>query len=342
MKKFDLFLDDLSNWYIRRNRRRFWKTEDDKDKITAYFVLYNVLLDTIKTMAPILPFVCEEIYQNLVVSIDESAPESVHLCDYPSANTDYIDQGLMEKVDILRKIVEFGRSARSKSNLRIRQPLSELKFSIKNDEISDFIFSEQDVVMDELNVKILARANSESDLISYKVKPNLPLLGQKYGKDLKKINQKLNEDDDSGVLNEIRKNKKYKIDENIFIIREDLLIEQDSIEGWACAGDDSVAVGLNMKLSENLIKEGIIRDVIRQVQTMRKDANFAVEDRIKIFIELKGLIGDSIKQFKDLLMSEVLAVEIIESKSGGEFSGSFEMDNQTFTVGLERVAIERE
>jgi len=196
--------------------------------------------------------------------------------------------------------------------------------------------------MDELNVKSLARAKSESELISHRVKPNLPMLGQKYGKDLKKINQKLHEDDDSRVLDEIRKNKKYKIDENIFIIREDLLIEQDSIEGWACAGDDSVAVGLNMKLNENLIKEGIIRDVIRQVQTMRKDANFAVEDRIKIFIELKGLIGDSIKQFKDLLMSEVLAVEIIESKNGGEFSGSFELNNQTFTVGLERVAIERE
>ena len=124
MKKFDLFLDDLSNWYIRRNRRRFWKTEDDKDKMAAYFVLYNVLLDTVKTMAPILPFVCEEMYQNLVVSIDESAPESVHLCDYPLANTDYIDHSLMEKVDILRKIVELGRSARSKSNIRIRQPLS--------------------------------------------------------------------------------------------------------------------------------------------------------------------------------------------------------------------------
>ena len=231
MKKFDLFLDDLSNWYIRRNRRRFWKTEDDKDKMAAYFVLYNVLLDTIKTMAPILPFVCEEMYQNLVVSIDESAPESIHLCDYPLANTDYIDHSLMEKVDILRKIVEFGRSARSKSNIRIRQPLSELKFSIKNDEISDFIFSQQDVIMDELNVKSLARAKSESDLISYRIKPNLPLLGQKYGKDLKKINQKLH-DDDSRVLEEIRKNKKYKIDENIFIIREDLLIEQDSIEGW--------------------------------------------------------------------------------------------------------------
>ena len=153
MRKFDLFLDDLSNWYIRRNRRRFWKTIDDKDKLTAYLVLYNVLLDVVKTMAPILPFVCEEMYQNLAVNVDKLAPESVHLCSFPKADKNTIDIDLMEKVDVLRKIVEFGRSARSKSNIRIRQPLSELKFNIQNDEIADFIFSEQDVIMDELNVK---------------------------------------------------------------------------------------------------------------------------------------------------------------------------------------------
>ena len=339
MKKFDLFLDDLSNWYIRRNRRRFWKTEDDKDKISAYFVLYDVLLDTIKTMAPILPFVCEEMYQNLVVGIDKSAPESIHLCSFPKPNKDLIDNQLMEKVDALRKIVEFGRSARNKSNIRIRQPLSELKFYIQNDEIADFIISEQDVIMDELNVKSITRAKSESDLVSYRVKPNLPVLGQKYGKDLKKINEQLN--DSSIILDEIRNNKKFKVDENIYIIREDLLIEQDSVEGWTCSSDDTVAVGLSLNLNESLIREGIIRDVIRHVQTMRKDANFAVEDRIKIYMELVGQVGDSIKEFKELFMSEVLAVEVIETKSGGEFSGSIEVKNQTFTIGLERVVVER-
>jgi len=339
MKKFDLFLDDLSNWYIRRNRRRFWKTEDDKDKITAYFVLYDVLLDAIKTMAPILPFVCEEMYQNLVVGIDKSAPESIHLCSFPKPNKDLIDNQLMEKVDALRKIVEFGRSARSKSNTRIRQPLSELKFYIQNDEIADFIISEQDVVMDELNVKSISRAKSESDLVSYRVKPNLPVLGQKYGKDLKKINEQLN--DSLNILDEIRNNKKFKVDENIYIIREDLLIEQDSVEGWTCSSDDTVAVGLSLNLNDSLIREGITRDLIRHVQTMRKDANFAVEDRIKIYMELVGQVGDSIKEFKELFMSEVLAVEIIETKSGGEFSGSIEVKNQTFTIGLERVVVER-
>jgi isoleucyl-tRNA synthetase len=278
-------------------------------------------------------------YQNLAVNVDKLAPESVHLCSFPKADKNIIDIDLMEKVDVLRKIVEFGRSARSKSNIRIRQPLSELKFNIQNDEIADFIFSEQDVIMDELNVKSITRAKSESELVSYRIKPNLPVLGQKYGKDLKKINEKLN--DNATILDEIRENKKFKIDENIYIIREDLLIEQDSVEGWTCSSDDSVAVGLALSLNENLIKEGIIRDVIRHVQTMRKDANFAVEDRIKIYIELKGQVGESIKEFKDLFMREVLAVDVIESQNGGEFSGSFELDNQEFTIGLERVVVER-
>ena len=341
MRKFDNFLDDLSNWYIRRNRRRFWKTEDDKDKLTAYFVLYNVLVDTIKTMAPVLPFICEEIYQNLVSSVDNESPESVHLCDYPEVDNNQIDLDLIKKVDALRKVVELGRSARNKSNIRIRQPLSELRFSVEENSISEFIFSEKDVIMDELNVKSINRAKSESELINYKIKPNLPLLGQKYGKDLKKIVKQLDNNKDSHVLEEIRKNKKFQIDKKIFILREDLIIEQDSQEGWTCSGDDSIAVGLDKHLTDDLIKEGVIRDIIRQVQTMRKDANFAVEDRIKIYIKADGLVGDSIIEFKELFMNEILAVEIVESTGGGEFSGSFKMNDQVFTVGLERVKIER-
>ena len=341
MRKFDNFLDDLSNWYIRRNRRRFWKTEDDNDKLTAYYVLYSVLVDTIKIMAPILPFICEEIYQNLVVGIIKKAPESVHLCDYPKEDKAQINLELMEKVDALRKVVELGRSARNKSNLRIRQPLSDLKFSIEEDLIAEFILSEKNVVMDELNIKAIDRAKSESELIRYKIKPNLPILGQKYGKELKKIVSELNKNKDQKILEEIRKNKKYQIDNKIFILREDLLFEQESKEGWTCAGDDTIAVGLSTNLSDSLIKEGIIRDIIRHVQTMRKDANFAVEDRIKIYIKADGLVGESINEYKELFMNEILAVEIIELTSESEFSGSFKMNDQVFNVGLERVKIER-
>ena len=247
----------------------------------------------------------------------------------------------MEKVDALRKVVELGRSARNKSNIRIRQPLSDLKFSIEEDSIAEFILSEKNVVMDELNIKAIDRAKSESELIRYKIKPNLPILGQKYGKELKKIVSELAKNKDQKILEEIRKNKKYQIDNKIFILREDLLFEQESKEGWTCAGDDTVAVGLSTNLSDSLIKEGIIRDIIRHVQTMRKDANFAVEDRIKIYIKADGLVGESINEYKELFMNEILAVEIIELTSEGEFCGSFKMNDQVFNVGLERVKIER-
>ena len=247
----------------------------------------------------------------------------------------------MEKVDALRKVVELGRSARNKSNLRIRQPLSNLKFSIEEDSIAEFILSEKNVVMDELNIKAIDRAKSESELIRYKIKPNLPILGQKYGKELKKIVSELAKNKDQKILEEIRKNKKYQIDNKIFILREDLLFEQESKEGWTCAGDDTIAVGLSTNLSDSLIKEGIIRDIIRHVQTMRKDANFAVEDRIKIYIKADGLVGESINEYKELFMNEILAVEIIELTNEGEFSGSFKMNDQVFNVGLERVKIER-
>ena len=155
MKKFEVFLEELSNWYIRRNRRRFWKSEDDNDKKAAYQVLYEVLVSSIKILAPVLPFVTENIYQNLVRNLSNDAPESIHLCDYPKANESKIDSDLIEKIDALRKLVEYGRSARNKANIKIRQPLSKLSFHINDDNIADFIIDQQSIVLDELNVKTL-------------------------------------------------------------------------------------------------------------------------------------------------------------------------------------------
>ena len=341
MKNFDIFLDDLSNWYIRRNRRRFWKTEDDSDKMTAYAVLYDVLVETTKVIAPVLPFVSEEIYQNLVSEANAEAPESVHLCAYPTPNQSFVDTKLEKQVDALRKVVEFGRSARNKANIRIRQPLSTLKFSVNDNSVSDFIISEKEVIMEELNVKSIQRSSSESEVISYKIKPNLPILGQKFSSDIKLIIDTINSMNDNDLLSEIRENKKYRINENIILLREDLLIEQEPIEGWTSSGDDSIAVGIDKSITDNLRKEGIVRDLIRQVQTLRKNANFAVEDRIRIYTVLSGIVQESLDEFKTLFMREVLAVDIIESTSGGEFSGLVELDGQSFTFGLERVKIER-
>ena len=342
MKKFEVFLDELSNWYIRRSRRRFWKSEDDNDKKAAYQVLYEVLVSSIKVLSPVLPFVTENIYQNLVCNLDENAPESIHLCDYPKPDESKIDSDLITKIDALRKLVEYGRSSRNKANIKIRQPLSKLSFHIHDDSIAEFIIDQQSIVLDELNVKALIRVESESELIKYDVKPNLPLLGQKFGKDLGLIRKNLNDIDGMEILKEIRKNKKYKLElgeKSVFLLREDLLIENISNDGLSSNGDDNITVGITLKLDNNLIMEGHVRDIIRQVQTMRKNANFAVEDRIKIHMDIDNKIKDAISSFEELFKNEVLATEVYYEFSKGDFSDKFVIDGQEVQFGLERVKI---
>ena len=342
MNKFELFLEELSNWYIRRSRRRFWKSENDNDKHAAYIVLYEVLNNVIKVLAPVLPLVTEEIYQNLVRNLDETAPESIHLCDYPIADENKIDAILMDKVDALRRVVEFGRSARNKANLKIRQPLTKLSFSVNDDEIADFIMDQQNIILDELNVKSINRVPSESDLLRYHIKPNLQVLGQKFGKELPSIQSFLAESDSHKILEEIRSKKSYKFDLNgksVSIGRDDLLFNTESVDGFTASGDDHVTVGLTTKLTKKLIQEGIVRDVIRQVQTMRKNANFAVEDRIKIYGILDGEVGKAIRSFEDFFKNEVLAVELVNEDKAGEFTDQFQIGDQQVQFGLERVNI---
>ena len=342
MNKFELFLEELSNWYIRRSRRRFWKSEDDSDKQAAYIVLYEVLNNVIKVLAPVLPLVTEEIYQNLVRNLDETAPESIHLCDYPIANENKIDTILMDKVDALRRVVEFGRSARNKANLKIRQPLTKLSFSVNDDEIADFIMDQQNIILDELNVKSINRVPSESDLLRYHIKPNLQVLGQKFGKEIPAIQSFLAESDSHEILEEIRLKKSYEFDLNgksVSIGRDDLLFNTESVDGFTASGDDHVTVGLTTKLTKKLIQEGIVRDVIRQVQTMRKNANFAVEDRIKIYGILDGEVGEAIRSFEEFFKNEVLAVELVNENKTGEFADQFQIGDQQVQFGLERVNI---
>ena len=340
MKKFELFLDELSNWYIRRSRRRFWKSEDDNDKQAAYAVLYEVLTSTLKILAPVLPFITENMYQNIVKNVDSSMPESVHLCDYPKSEESRIDLSLMDKVDALRKIIELGRSARNKASIKIRQPLAELAFFIKEDDIFNFIMDQQHVVLDELNIKKIKRVDQETELIKYKVKPNLPLLGKKYGSELQTIKQRLNSVNENELLKQIRNKNKYKIelkDEEIFLGRDDLIFESESAEGYTSSGDDNFTVGLTTKLTENLIQEGIVRDLIRHVQNMRKNANFAVEDRIRIYALLDGPVGKAIFSFENLFKNEVLAVDLIKESKIGEYSESFQVANQNIQFGIERI-----
>ena len=340
MQKFEIFLEELSNWYIRRSRRRFWKSEDDDDKKAAYQVLYEVLSNIIRVLAPVLPFISEEIYQNLVRNIEDDSLESIHLCDYPMADESKIDDELIKKVDSLRKLVEFGRSARNKANVKIRQPLSEILFYVKDESIANFMIDQKKIILDELNIKSLKRVKAENELIGYKLKLNLPVLGQKYGKDLKLIQDQFDEIDHIDILREIRSQKKYDLklpDQSIFILREDLLIEPVSPEGLSSSGDDNITIGLKLKLNDELVKEGIVRDVIRQVQTMRKNANFAVEDRIKIFMNVEDIIKESINEFEDLFKNEVLATELHYQYKSVEHSEKFNVNDFQLHFGIQRI-----
>ena len=249
MKNFEFYLEDLSNWYIRRNRRRFWKSEDDEDKKSAYATLYHVLKNVIKIIAPVLPFVSETIYQNLVRNSDGNSLESVHLCEYPVSNKDYIDKDLIKNVDALKKTVELGRSARNSSEIRIRQPLSKALFAVEDDQIAKFILENKDIVLDELNVKSIIRITEASDLIEYKIKPNLRTLGQKYGSGLSKIKELLNESNVDLLVRDIKLENKIILKNKYTLEREDIFIETRASEGFSASSDAGVTVGLSLDLN---------------------------------------------------------------------------------------------
>jgi len=199
---------------------------------------------------------------------------------------------------------------------------------------------QQQVVLDELNIKMIIRVDNETELIKYKVKPNLPLLGQKYGSELQTIKQKLNVIDENELLKQIRNKNKYKIelkDDEIYLGRDDLIFESESTEGYTSSGDDNFTVGLTTQLNKELIQEGIVRDIIRQVQTMRKNANFAVEDRIKIYSLVDGPVWEAISSFEKLFKNEVLAVDLIKESKTGEYSETFKIGDQNIQFGIERI-----
>ncbi|MFQ6677936.1 MAG: isoleucine--tRNA ligase [Fidelibacterota bacterium] len=338
-KSFEKFMDDLSNWYIRRSRRRFWKTEDDTDKLTAYHTLYEVLFTTIRVLAPSLPFVTENIYQNLVKNSVENAPESIHLCDFPIVNKEKIDETLMNQVDSMRKIVELARSARNKANLKIRQPLAKLLYYVEDKSINAFIENNKNVILDELNVKQMEMAASVNDLIKYTVKPNLPFLGQHYRHQLNDIRNSIMDMEVNELVRSLQIEKSAELtigDEILVLDKEAFIIEIESADGYTSGMDGGVTVGLTIELNEELRQEGIVRDLIRHVQIMRKNANFAVEDRIIINGLLSSPFGDAVEEFKRFFCNETLAVELTDSKNKGEYSSTVEVQGQELTISIER------
>ncbi len=337
MKSFEIFLEELSNWYVRRNRRRFWKSEDDQDKNSAYTTLYYVLKNTIKLIAPILPFVSETIYQNLVVNSESDSEESVHLCDFPEPMSDWIDQELIINVDSLRKLVELGRSARSKSKIKIRQPLEKVSFAIEDNEVADFFIQNKEIILEELNVKSVERLTDADQLISYKIKPNLRTLGQKYGKGLAEIRNLLDKEDSRRLVLELQSSDKFELNGGEYTLsRNDIFIETEPTDGFSAVSGDGITVGLSLDLDEDLLMEGLVRDIVRLVQEMRKNAGFAVEDRIEISWDFDMHILEALSKFDNYFKTETLTNNIKENIYSFDHEEVVEINKKQYKIKLKK------
>lgn len=341
MRHLDRFLDDLSNWYVRRNRRRFWKSENDSDKNAAYVALYNVLTKLITILAPIIPFVSEKIYQNLVRNLDPSAPESVHLCGFPAPDESAVQEDIITEIDTVVKLVEMGRYARNKANLKIRQPLAKLQYATDDDEMARAIRQNTHQILEELNIKMVERVVSPRDLVRLDVEPNLPLLGERFGSDLKhliEVFDSLSYDDiaeeleNYGSVTLSRDGRVYQLS------RDEIVVKLLSLNGKSAVQDPQITVAITTELTPELIQEGIVRDMIRHVQNMRREADFNVEDRIAVTCDLTGDWKSALEAFEDYFRNEVLAVQLHIGTVSGDYRKQIRAAGREMTFGISRVS----
>ncbi len=339
MKQVVRFLEDLSNWYVRRNRRRFWKSENDSDKAAAYHTLYAALKGVLKVLAPIIPFVSEAIYQNLVRGLEPDAPESIHLCSYPEAEPIAIDEEVIRDIDAVVKLVEMGRHARNKVNLKIRQPLSKLQYAVSDDALADAFEQNTDEIMDELNVKEIERVSSPEEMMRFSLKPNFKSLGERYGNELNQIREILAETEYAEVAEILRNDGVISLSKNGSVYEltaEDLIVQEDAVEGKSAVSEKHLTVAVITDLTEELIQEGIVRDMIRQVQNMRKEAGFNVEDRILVDCDVSDDLKKALKTFENYFCNEVLAVYLTYDGTNGEFNKEVDIRGHKVNYGISR------
>ncbi len=329
------FVDDMSNWYVRRGRERYWAKDMPQDKINAYMTLYEALVTLCKTAAPMIPFMTEDIYQNLVVNVDKTAPMSIHLCDFPVANEAYIDAELEASMDQVLKIVVFGRAARNTANIKSRQPIGNM--FVKAEKELDKYFVE--IIEDELNIKAVTFKEDLSDFTAYSFKPQLRTVGPKYGKQLGGIREYLANVDGNEAMATLKSEGALKFDvagTEVVLAEEDLLIETAKMEGYVTEGDNFVTVVLDTTLTPELIEEGFVREIISKVQTMRKDADFNVTDRIKIYVEGNDKIAEIMNANAEEIKNVVLGNEFVIGAMGG-ISKDWNINGEKVVLGVEVV-----
>ena len=332
-KALSEFVDDMSNWYVRRGRERYWAKDMPQDKINAYMTLYTALVTLCKAAAPMIPFMTEDIYQNLVRNVDANAPISIHLCDFPEVNEAYVDAELEACMDEVLKIVVFGRAARNTANIKSRQPIGNMY--IKAAKTLDEFFIE--IIEDELNVKSVEFKDDVSKFSSYTFKPQLKTVGPKYGKQLGGIKQYLASVDGNEAMATLKANGAITFDVdgvNVSLAEEDLLIDIAQMDGFVTDGDNNVTVVLDTTLTPELIEEGFVREVISKVQTMRKDADFNVTDKIKLCISGNDKIAQIVNDNAEAIKNVVLANEIVIGSLSGE-TKEWNINGEKVSFGVE-------
>jgi len=307
-------LEDLTNWYVRRSRRRFWRSEQDADKEAAYATLYHVLTILVKILAPITPFVTEVMYQNLVRNVDGDAPESVHHCYWPKADESAIDQVLLDEMDLARRIASLGLGARGSANIKVRQPLARALVHLGTTHGFKELSAElTEIVVDELNIKSLDYVSEAGELVSYKVLPNLKLLGPRLGKLVPAVRKAIAEADADELVAKIKTDENVVLelkDQAVDLTPEELLIDTDPAEGLAVAADKVITVGIDIVITDELATEGLARELVRRIQNMRKDAGFDISDKITVYYQTEGALHRVFRDWGDYIKTECLALAI--------------------------------
>jgi len=338
------FIDSLSNWYVRRGRRRYWKTEGDTDKTAAYLTLYEVLTTLVRLLAPYTPFLAEELYQNLARSVDPAAPESVHLTDWPVADPSVVDRGLLEATRLTRRIVGVGLAARNASKIKVRQPLARLRVTTRNEEEWRAVQPFVDQILDELNVKSLERLADDADVATYTLRPVTPVLGPRLGKRLPPVIKALNGLDQAEAVARVRRGESLQVaigDETVELAPDEVQVMAAARPGYAVAEEGGYLAALDTELTPALADEGLAREVVHRVQTMRKSAGFDIADYIRVAYHAAGSrLAEALERNREYVAGETLARELRAVASPTEVEGgyteTFTVEGEEVTVGIER------
>ena len=333
------FVDQLSNWYVRRNRRRFWKSSDPQDTQAAYLTLYECLKGVHELMAPFVPFLAEHVYQNLVRTVDPDAPVSVHMGNWPEPDSGWQNDELLYDVGVVQKVVSLARAARVKSGVRTRQPLSRLLVRVPNDAAAGALASHQEQILEELNVKSIEFIARDAGLVSYLIKPNLPKLGKQYGKLVPRIRKALMSADGAEVAGAVARGEAFGIEvagQTIELQGDDVLIETHSAEGFSCEADAGFLTAIDTKLNEDLVNEGYAREIIRSVQDARKQAGLEVSDRIMLGVRGSAAIETALEIHRDYVMSETLATDWQIDQDGPMYACERELGDERWSIEISR------